>query len=109
MKTTSLLILLLLSVGLQAQPNFITNVDNRTNTSLGGKWKYIIDQYSTGAIGFSPLYENKKPTDKTDRVEYSFDQAQSLWVPVRGTRKKMNCTITKEACGFEKPLITNPS
>ncbi len=59
----------------------ITNIQGRKTQSLNGKWKYIIDQYGTGAIGFSPLYENKKPVDKSDRVEYSFDQAQSLWVP----------------------------
>ncbi len=82
MKTIFFLLCLLFSYKqLYAQDNFITNVNNRTHQSLGGKWKYIIDQYSTGSIGFSPLYENKKPADKTDRVEYSFDQAQSLWVP----------------------------
>ncbi|WP_347840583.1 glycoside hydrolase family 2 TIM barrel-domain containing protein [uncultured Draconibacterium sp.] len=74
-------ILVLLVGSVQAQPDFITNVGNRTHVSLGGKWKYIIDQYNTGSIGFSPIYENKKPKDKSDRVEYSFDDAQSLWVP----------------------------
>jgi beta-glucuronidase len=63
------------------QANFITNIDNRHYESLNGKWKYIMDQYSTGSIGFSPIYENKKPANKSDRVEYSFDDAQSLWVP----------------------------
>lgn len=66
---------------MHAQPNYITNINNRTHQSLGGKWNYIIDQYSTGSIGFSPIYENKKAADKNERVEYSFDQAQSLWVP----------------------------
>lgn len=81
MKTAIALLFLLACFRLQAQPDFITNASQRTNTSLGGKWKYIIDQYNTGSIGFSPLYENKKPMDKTDRVEYSFDNAQNLWVP----------------------------
>lgn len=66
---------------LLAQDNFITNIDNRTTQSLNGKWKYVMDQYETGSIGFSPLYRNDKPKDKSDRVEYSFDYAQSLWVP----------------------------
>lgn len=81
MKTAFLFLLLAAVFSAQAQPSFITNINHRNTVSLGGKWKYIIDRYSTGAIGFSPLYENKKPADKTDRVEYSFDQAQSLWVP----------------------------
>jgi beta-glucuronidase len=59
----------------------ISNSYNRTFTSLNGKWKYIIDHYETGQIGFMPIFQNIKPNDKTDRVEYSFDQAQTLWVP----------------------------
>ena len=81
-KTTLLLLIIMGWVGTaMSQPTFITNVKGRIHQSLDGKWKYIIDQYSTGQIGFSPIYKNKKPVNKTDRVEYSFDQAQSLWVP----------------------------
>jgi beta-glucuronidase len=69
------------SIGSIAQNNFITNVQNRTTQSLNGKWKYVLDQYETGRIGFSPIYHNATPKDKSDRVEYSFDYAQSLWVP----------------------------
>jgi beta-glucuronidase len=63
------------------QANFITNVYNRTSQSLNGKWKYIMDQYETGSIGFAPLYRNIKQKHKQDRVEYSFDLSQTLWVP----------------------------
>jgi len=59
----------------------ITNIDNRTTTTLNGKWKYVIDQYETGRIGFNPLWKNVKPVDKTERIEYSFDNAQTLYVP----------------------------
>src|SRR4030066_55350 len=79
--TTSILVLILFCLSAYSQANFITNVDNRTSQSLNGKWKYIIDQYETGSIGFSPLYRNAKPKNKQDRVEYSFDNAQTLWVP----------------------------
>lgn len=64
-----------------SQASFITNVDARVTQSLNGKWKYIMDPYETGRIGFIPLYQNIKPINKTDRVEYSFDNAQTLWVP----------------------------
>ena len=66
---------------LKSQNVVISNTSNRNFTSLNGKWKYIIDQYETGQIGFLPISANLKPKDKTDRVEYSFDQAESLWVP----------------------------
>jgi len=59
----------------------ISNSESRNYTDLDGKWKYIIDAYETGQIGFMSIYENSKPKDKTDRVEYSFDRAQTLWVP----------------------------
>ncbi len=65
----------------KGQVTVISNPQNRTSISLNGKWNYVIDHYETGQIGFMPIYANIKPKDKTDRVEYSFDLAQSLWVP----------------------------
>lgn len=66
---------------LNGQSVFISNTPNRTCTSLNGKWKYVLDPYETGQSGFMPIYRNAKPRDKSDRVEYSFDDAQTLWVP----------------------------
>lgn len=76
-----LLIISLSTLLTYSQQIFISNTQNRNCTSLNGKWKYIVDAYETGNIGFMPIYKNSKPTDKTDRVEYSFDNAQTLWVP----------------------------
>ena len=82
-KHTFLFLLLIVTAfsSVTGQELLITNAQNRTFTSLNGKWKYVIDQYETGGSGFTALYLNLKPKDKTDRVEYSFDQAQTLWVP----------------------------
>ncbi len=83
-KTYPYLILTLLTLVCslaKSQEVLISNTANRNFTSLNGKWKYIIDQYETGQLGFLPISANLKPKDKTDRVEYSFDQAQTLWVP----------------------------
>lgn len=65
----------------KSQEVLISNTANRNFISLNGKWKYVIDHYETGQLGFLPISANLKPKDKTDRVEYSFDQAQTLWVP----------------------------
>ena len=85
LKIRKLIILFSLLFGLFftvfGQDVVISNSQNRTFISLNGKWKYIIDQYETGQIGFMPIFQNNKPKDKTDRVEYSFDQSQTLWVP----------------------------
>lgn len=83
-KKYPLLVLILLTMvcsPAKSQEVLISNTPNRNFTSLNGKWKYIIDHYETGQLGFLPISANLKPKDKTDRVEYSFDQAQTLWVP----------------------------
>lgn len=74
---------------LRSQNVLISNTSNRNSTSLNGKWKYVIDQYETGQIGFLPISANLKPKDKTDRVEYSFDQSQTLWVPGSWNSQKL--------------------
>lgn len=76
-----LLLLLICTTSVKSQDIVISNIANRHTESLNGKWKYIIDLYETGQLGFMPIYADIKPKDKTDRVEYSFDKAQTLWVP----------------------------
>lgn len=66
---------------IDSQNIVISNSESRNYIDLDGKWKYIIDAYETGQIGFMSIYENSVPKDKSDRVEYSFDRAQTLWVP----------------------------
>lgn len=64
-----------------AQSNPVSNNQNRNQTSLNGKWEYILDPYKTSGMGGMSIYKNAVPKDKTDRVEYSFDQSETLWVP----------------------------
>jgi beta-glucuronidase len=59
--------------------SLISNIPGRTSLNLDGRWKAIVDPYSTG-FGMR-LYENRKPKDKSDLVEYDFDAAGSLAVP----------------------------
>lgn len=60
---------------------FIGNAMNRANTCLNGKWEYVLDPFRTEAMGNKQIYRNEVPHDKSDRVEYSFNPAQTLWVP----------------------------
>lgn len=57
----------------------ITNVPGRTSIDLGGTWKAIVDPYTTG-FGMR-VYEDRKPKDKSELIEYDFDAAGSLKVP----------------------------
>ncbi len=76
--------------------NLIINTTNRENTSLNGKWHYIIDPYETGYYDYrySPydetsqksknraaFFNNANANSDTDRIEYSFDKSATLNVP----------------------------
>jgi beta-glucuronidase len=61
------------------QAPLITNISARQTISLNGSWHIIVDPYETG-LG-ERYYEDRKPKDKSDRVEYDFDRAETLSVP----------------------------
>jgi len=57
------------------------SIPGRQQWSLNGKWRHIVDRYEGGSFGFSPVWKDAKPADKSDRVEYDFDASPALWVP----------------------------
>lgn len=67
-------------VSAHAEP-LIGAIPCRQQWTLNGKWRYIIDRYETGSFGFSPVWRDAKPRDRSDRVEYDFDASPTLWVP----------------------------
>lgn len=86
--------LFLFSLSALAQENILINSYNRPSTSLNGEWKYIVDPYETGYYDYrytphdaSPnpsngaFYLDAKPKDKTDMIEYDFDQSPAIQVP----------------------------
>ncbi len=62
-----------------APATLINNVPGRTTISLNGAWRTILDPYRTG-VGYR-FWENAKPRDKRDLVEYDFDASPVLTVP----------------------------
>jgi len=62
-----------------APSSLIANLHGRTTISLNGIWHVIVDPYETG-LG-ARYYENRKPKDKQDLVEYDFDTSGTLNVP----------------------------
>jgi beta-glucuronidase len=75
-------VLFLLSVLAFSAPvssNLIANVPGRSAISLNGEWHIIVDPYETG-LG-ERYYENAKPRDKRDRIEYDFDRSEAIHVP----------------------------
>jgi len=66
----------------------VQNAGARRGMSLNGPWHAIIDPYESGYYDYRyrPMTDggmgaNKKPTTKSDFVEYDFDAAPTLMVP----------------------------
>jgi len=65
----------------------IINVDHRNTQSLNGKWHTIVDPYQSGYYSYryqpreDGFFRNRKPQDKSDRIEYNFDTDDLLHVP----------------------------
>ncbi len=57
-----------LASGAQVPSALITNIHGRTNISLDGTWRAIVDPYETGT-GMR-FHENAKPKTPRDLVEY---------------------------------------
>ena len=67
------------AVAAPSPSNLIANFHGRATVSLNGTWHVIIDPYETGLQ--YRYYENRKPQDKQDLVEYDFDASGTLNVP----------------------------
>lgn len=76
--------------------DLLQNVYGRKITTLNGKWNFIIDPYENGYYDYrympfdqnrdpqnerNAFFNDTKPQDYTDRVEYSFDKSPTLIVP----------------------------
>lgn len=79
---------------LLAQSELLINSCNRNSVSLNGEWNYIVDPYETGFYNYryepydnfknpgnGAYFLNTKPKDKTDLVEFDFDQSDKINVP----------------------------
>ncbi|MEO6522915.1 MAG: glycoside hydrolase family 2 TIM barrel-domain containing protein [Mucilaginibacter sp.] len=88
-----LLILALVFQGAVAQNPLLQNPQARTVLSLNGRWNYIIDPYENGyydyrhmafdasSSGSGGFYDDRKPKDKGELLEYDFDTTPTLNVP----------------------------
>jgi beta-glucuronidase len=91
MKWRPVLLLLMIPVLTNAQEPLIGNIPGRHNTSLDGKWQYIVDPYETGYYDyrFKERRENDPeaywntdiPKDRSDRKEHGYSAKYSLTVP----------------------------
>jgi beta-glucuronidase len=77
-----------------AQDEILNNAYSRTSFSLNGEWNIIIDPYENGYYNYryeafdltdppskNAYFTNTSPVDKTDLIEYDFDNSETLMVP----------------------------
>lgn len=95
MKKYFLFSLLVISAFSSAQTfQQITNVPNRQIMSLDGKWNFLIDPYEIGLYDYrrqeisNGFFLDQKSANKTDLIEYGFDNAETLNVPGDWTSQK---------------------
>ncbi|MGV7210829.1 glycoside hydrolase family 2 protein [Oxalobacteraceae bacterium A2-2] len=71
----------------------LQNIYGRSHVLLDGRWNYIVDPYETGyydyrrkpydqsSSGSGGFYDDRKPRDKGEFIEYSFDGSPTMAVP----------------------------
>jgi beta-glucuronidase len=66
----------------------LTNVTARNNIHLNGKWNYVIDPLENGYYDYrlkplktSGFFENKKPSNPSELVEYNLDTSPIMDIP----------------------------
>ena len=99
----------LLSVLAGAAPppiTLIANIPGRSTISLNGPWHFIVDPYETG-LG-ERYYENAKPKDKSDRIEYDFDRSETLKVPGDWNTQKQRLFFYEGPVWYQKSFSYHP-
>jgi beta-glucuronidase len=86
--------------GAQTSANLIANIPGRTTINLNGAWRAIVDPYEIGTG--SHFYENAKPKDKHDLVEYDFDASPVLNVPGDWNSQRANLFFYEGSVWYKK-------
>jgi len=88
--------------------NLLTNVENRQKLNLNGQWKIIIDPYETGYYNYryqprgDGYFENRKQKDKSELVEYDFDNSEELTVPGDWNTQKEKLLLYEGTIWYKK-------
>jgi len=84
----------------------IANISGRATQSLNGTWHIIVDPYETG-LG-SRFWENRKPKNKSDLVEYNFDTSPTLQVPGDWNSQRADLFFYEGPVWYERTFLYHP-
>ena len=78
----------------------MVNIQSRSLTSLNGEWQVILDPLRAG--DWKQVWMEKKPQQKTDFVEYSFDGGPFLKVPGDFNSQLSELTYFEDVVWYKK-------
>jgi beta-glucuronidase len=91
------------ALGAPPHPSVVGNIAGRTTVSLDGTWRTIVDPYDSG-FGMR-FYENRKPQNKQDLVEYDFDTSPTLKVPGDWNTQRKDLFFYEGTVWYERNFI----
>ena len=121
LKNYLLLFLMLITVVGNAQHTTLQHISGRKNTSLNGRWNYIIDPYEMGyydyrhepfdqsATGKGGFYDDRKQTDKTELIEYNFDLSPTMKIPGDWNSQHDKLEFYEGTIWLRKKFYANPA
>ncbi len=100
---------------LQGQEALLINTYNRPSQSLDGTWNYIVDPYENGFYNYryepfedqdqpsrNAFFLNSKPTNKSELLEYDFDESDTISVPGDWNTQKENLFYYEGTVWYKK-------
>jgi beta-glucuronidase len=78
----------------------LTNVAARKTISLNGAWQVIVDPLESGLR--EKYFQNRKPKDKSELVEYDFEKSETLNVPGDWNTQKEKLLLYEGPVWYEK-------
>lgn len=109
-KLTIFLLLLSALGSIKAQDiPLVSNIYARQNITLNGKWNYVIDPLENGYYDYrlkpfkdNGFFENKKPSNPNDLVEYNLDTSPIMDIPSDWNSKDANLFVYEGTVWFKK-------
>ncbi|RZK58455.1 MAG: beta-glucuronidase, partial [Pedobacter sp.] len=103
-----------------AQQNLIQNIQSRSILSLNGKWNYIVDPYENGFYDYrhdpfdqsasksGGFFDDKKPKNKSELIEYDFDYSPAMNVPGDWNSQSEKLELYEGSVWFRRKFDVKP-
>ncbi len=96
-----------ITVAQDTPANLIMNTPGRSVTTLDGTWRTIIDPYETGNT--YKYYQNRKPKNPQELIEYDFDASPVLKVPGDWNSQRNELLFYEGSLWYERTFTFHPT